>query len=765
MLGYFSLNFFMTPKKLIFALWTTVVLVALVVMLTPSNDGYREFAATQIAPAKPVAASAPADLPIAAAKKEANPAASASPVAAPAISLSGVSALLADASRATSPAAAPSAPIVANAKPVATDEASKNPKPAETSGQWRRASTVSKAEIEAAVVRDEMTPQTATAFRSACNHDHDLHFDAKGKPLYACSMQIQVGPDTTPITSTPSYPLADTFKLHSRSTATRKIYLDFNGHLTIGTQWNVGRSATLTTPPFSLDADPAFSDAEKAVVQESFRRIAEHFAPWDVDVTTEDPGVESLRKTSTGDLAYGIRVVIGPKAFATGAAGIAYLNSFNDSIDTPCFTFADTGWSAATIAGVTSHEVGHTVSLVHQGQNPGDGEYFGGHGTGALSWSPIMGNGLRPVNQWAKGEYQDASSTQDNLVAITTASSGIPLVADDHGDTEASATVVPGTSVTGGGVISSASDYDVFKITAGRGNVVITPKVSLTAPNLRLEISVVSSTGAILGTYTGAGTAGNMAPAPITFFAPVGGVYYLVFYGIGNGNGVTEGYTDYGSIGYYSFAASWQDFVQKPVAVITSDRTGGVRPVTVAFDGGTSSDPDGVVVGYSWNFGDPASAGDNTSTLRNPSHTYAAPGTYTASLVVTDNQGNASAAATKVITVSGTALPNSVHVGSMTGSWVRRTNVEVAGTAIIRAVNQYGQPLRYIAVYVTVTGSASGKSAAKTDANGYVTIQMPKQRSANPSTYTFTVTRLVYQGYPYNAAENLPLPASVTITR
>jgi PKD repeat protein len=521
----------------------------------------------------------------------------------------------------------------------------------------------------------------------------------------------------------------------------------------------------LTTPPFSLDADPAFSDAEKAVVQESFRRIAEHFAPWDVDVTTEDPGVESLRKTSTGDLAYGIRVVIGPKAFATGAAGIAYLNSFSDSIDTPCFTFAEAGWTAALIAGVTSHEVGHTVSLVHQGQNPGDGEYFGGHGTGALSWSPIMGNGLRPVNQWAKGEYLNASSTQDNLVAIANVTSGIPLVADDHGDTEATATVVPGTSVTGGGVISSASDYDGFKITAGRGNVVITPKVSLTAPNLRLEISVVSSTGAILGTYTGAGTAGNMAPAPITFFAPVGGVYYLVFYGIGNGDGVTEGYTDYGSIGYYSFAASWQDFIQKPVAVITSDRTGGVRPVTVAFDGGSSSDPDGSVVGYSWNFGDPASAGDNTSTLRNPSHTYAAPGTYTASLVVTDNQGNASAAATQVITVSGTALPNSVHVGSMTGSWVRRTNVEVAGTAIIRAVNQYGQPLRYIAVYVTVTGSASGKSAAKTDANGYVTIQMPKQRSANPSTYTFTVTRLVYQGYPYNAAENLPLPASVTITR
>ncbi|MEY3910996.1 MAG: hypothetical protein RLY37_464, partial [Verrucomicrobiota bacterium] len=686
--------------------------------------------------------------------------------AAPAISLSGVSALLADASLAKPPEAAPSAPMAGSTKPVAADEASKNPKPAETSGQWRRASTVSKAEIEAAVLRDEMTPQTAVAFRSACNHDPDLHFDAKGKPLYACSMQIQVGPDTTPITSTPSYPLADTFKLHSRSKATRKIYLDFDGHLTIGTQWNSGRSATLTTPPFSLDADPAFSDAEKAVVQESFRRIAEHFAPWDVDVTTEDPGVEGLRKTVGGDLAYGIRVVIGPKAFDTSAAGIAYVNSFSDNIDTPCFTFAESSWSAALIAGVTSHEVGHTVSLMHHGQSPGDGPYFGGHGSGALSWSPIMGNGLRPVNQWSKGEYMDANnSTQDDLVAIANTFSGVPLVADDHGDTLANATVAPGLSVTGGGVISSASDLDLFKFTAGRGNIVITPKVSLFAPNLRLQIRVLSSTGAILGTFTGAGTAGNMAPAPITFFAPTGGVYYLELKGIGNGDGITSGYTDYGSIGIYSFVASWQDFIQKPVAVITSDRTGGAFPVTVAFDGGTSSDPDGVVVGYSWNFGDPASAGDNTSTLRNPSHTYAAPGAYTATLVVTDNQGNVSAAATQAINVTGSALPKSINVASMTGSWVRRTNVEVAGTATIRAVNQYGQPLRSIAVYVTVTGSASGKAAAKTDANGYVTIQMPKQRMTNSSTYTFTVTSLVYPLYPYNAAANMPSPASVTITR
>jgi hypothetical protein len=132
---------------------------------------------------------------------------------------------------------------------------------------------------------------------------------------------------------------------------------------------------------------------------------------------------------------------------------------------------------------------------------------------------------------------------------------------------------------------------------------------------------------------------------------------------------------------------------------------------------------------------------------------------------VTDNQGNVSPVATKVITVSGAPLPNAVRVASMTASWARMTNVEVAGTAVIQVVNQYGQPLRSVAVYVGVTGSASGAAAAKTDVNGFVTIQMPKQRDTLPSTYTFTVTKLVYPAYTYNVLANTPSPASVTITR
>lgn len=60
----------------------------------------------------------------------------------------------------------------------------------------------------------------------------------------------------------------------------------------------------------------------------------------------------------------------------------------------------------------------------------------------------------------------------------------------------------------------------------------------------------------------------------------------------------------------------------------------GTSTSPVAFSSAGSSDSDGTITGYSWNFGD-----GNTSTSANPSHSYATDGSYTASLTVTDNNG------------------------------------------------------------------------------------------------------------------------------
>ncbi len=98
--------------------------------------------------------------------------------------------------------------------------------------------------------------------------------------------------------------------------------------------------------------------------------------------------------------------------------------------------------------------------------------------------------------------------------------------------------------------------------------------------------------------------------------------------------------------------------VVRPNVAPTADFTMTCTYLACDLDASTSSDGDGTVAGWAWDFGD-GTHGSGATT----SHTYASPGTYTASLVVTDDAGATDDAST-VRTVVAAPAPSTVsYVG------------------------------------------------------------------------------------------------------
>lgn len=73
----------------------------------------------------------------------------------------------------------------------------------------------------------------------------------------------------------------------------------------------------------------------------------------------------------------------------------------------------------------------------------------------------------------------------------------------------------------------------------------------------------------------------------------------------------------------------------KPVTTPTAAAASAVTNLTVQFDASSSTDIGGTITSYSWDFGDGSAAGSGVKT----SHVYAAEGSYTAVLTVTDSGG------------------------------------------------------------------------------------------------------------------------------
>jgi hypothetical protein len=371
--------------------------------------------------------------------------------------------------------------------------------------------------------------------------------------------------------------LAHTFFLHSSPTATKTIYLDFNGHTTTRTSWNNRLSGiSLETPAFSTDADTSkFSDAELERIQYIWQRVAEDFAPFNVDVTTEHLGEEALANAGGKDTEWGTRVAIGGSNkdwYGGGAGGVAYINVFGMASAGPAFVFAQNLGNGGEkyVAEAISHEIGHTLGLCHDGCPPA--AYYKGHGgKGKTGWAPIMGIAYdKPVSQWSKGEYSGANMQQDDIETIASARNGFGFRPDDFGDTIAHAKPLTGPSLSQFGIITTRKDTDCFAFTTGAGKINISIASATEAwvrdaaadsysstvlvgrsPNLDIAAMLYSADGTLIATSNPpnglSANFGNKLAA---------GTYYLMIDGVGFGDPLTNGYSDYGSLGGYLVSGS-----------------------------------------------------------------------------------------------------------------------------------------------------------------------------------------------------------------
>jgi glucose/arabinose dehydrogenase len=117
---------------------------------------------------------------------------------------------------------------------------------------------------------------------------------------------------------------------------------------------------------------------------------------------------------------------------------------------------------------------------------------------------------------------------------------------------------------------------------------------------------------------------------------------------------------------------------QPPVAVAAATPRTGAAPLTVAFDGTGSSDPDDNPLSYAWDLDGDGAYDDSTATK--PSYTYTTEGSYSASLRVTDTQG-ASDTDSVVISVGNTAPTATINTPAAGTTWKVGDVINFSGSA------------------------------------------------------------------------------------
>jgi serralysin len=324
---------------------------------------------------------------------------------------------------------------------------------------------------------------------------------------------------------TGTHALSEVPVLNSLPGAPATLYLDFNGDHS--DSWSaVDFKKTFTpgdTPAFDLDGDPStFNDEELGAIQSIWRRVAEAYSPFNINVTTVNPGSFDNYKAE--------KVVIGGSSqdwLKTDDAGkvikptgYSSIGSFTDDYPNVVYAFSadiialskdsnqfDVNHQAIqvvpAVANTISHEAGHSFGLRHHSVYDAKGDYAQNpngdrtpYGFSDGISTPIMGGIADERTTWSNGPSTDGPTDfQDDMAIIAGKRNGFGYRPEDHSQDLWSADAMDdkgiqnvfhswstGIGVTtfhlfqGSGVIGTTEDRDTFQFTTSGGKTVIDVK-------------------------------------------------------------------------------------------------------------------------------------------------------------------------------------------------------------------------------------------------------------------------------------------------
>jgi PKD repeat protein len=271
--------------------------------------------------------------------------------------------------------------------------------------------------------------------------------------------------------------------------------------------------------------------------------------------------------------------------------------------------------------------------------------------------------------------------------AFTSTAHDLDLSVDASGSSDSDGTIASYAWTFGDGETASGAtathqyaaggSYDVtLTVTDNKGaSTNVTKKVTVTPPNVAPTAAFTSTGAALTKSFDASGSSdsdGTIAS-------------YAWAFGDGEtGSGSTVDHT-YATAGTYDVELTVTDddgatksvtksvVVSPPNAAPHAVFTSTKNELVLSVDGSDSTDSDGTVDSYAWEFGD-----GGTGTGKTATHTYPGAGTYTVKLTVTDDDGSKNSLS-KDIVITGPPAPFAVDAfnRTTTGGW---GNADLGGT-------------------------------------------------------------------------------------